>query len=74
MLVLTRRAGEGIVIDGGIQIKVLAIKGRVIRLGIDAPASIRVARSELVDGEGDSVRSPTTVNGSQTVRARPAMS
>jgi carbon storage regulator len=49
MLVLTRRIGEEIVIDDHIRITVVAIKGEKIRLGITAPASVRVDRKELHD-------------------------
>src|SRR5271166_1146773 len=48
MLVLTRRVGEEIVIDGGISIAVLSIKGGQIRLGITAPRSVGVQRQELL--------------------------
>jgi carbon storage regulator len=49
MLVLTRRPEEEIVIDGGIRITVLGIVGNKVRLGIVAPASVRVDRSEIVE-------------------------
>jgi carbon storage regulator CsrA len=48
MLVISRKLGEGIVIDGNIHIKVVKIgKGR-IRLGLTAPPSVRIHRSEEV--------------------------
>jgi carbon storage regulator len=47
MLVLTRRKNEAIVIGHGIVITVLAIKGKTVRLGIDAPAEIAVHREEV---------------------------
>ena len=47
MLVLTRRVGEEIVIDGNIHIKVLIAKGDRVRLGISAPKSVRVDRQEV---------------------------
>ncbi len=47
MLVITRKKLEGLVISGGITIRVLSIdKGR-IRLGIDAPKDTRVDREEI---------------------------
>ena len=50
MLILTRRAGEKLVIDGDIVITVLEVgRGGQIRLGIDAPRSHRVLRGELLD-------------------------
>jgi carbon storage regulator len=47
MLVLTRRIGEQIVIDDEITVKVVAIWGDQISLGISAPPSVRVDRSEV---------------------------
>ena len=47
MLVLSRREGESIVIDGDIRVTVLKTKGRITRLGIEAPQEVRIRRSEL---------------------------
>lgn len=47
MLVLTRRLGEAIVIDGCVHVQVAAIQGDKVRLGIDAPEEIRVDRLEV---------------------------
>jgi carbon storage regulator CsrA len=49
MLVLTRKVDEEIVIDNDIRVKVLAIHGKIIRLGFVAPPSVRVMRGELHD-------------------------
>jgi len=47
MLVLTRHAGEQIVIAGEIVVTVVAIEGSKIRLGIEAPKTVRVDRKEV---------------------------
>lgn len=47
MLVLTRRNGESIIIEGKIEIKVLKIKGSQVHLGIDAPREVTVHRKEV---------------------------
>ncbi len=47
MLVLSRKKDESIVLDGQIEITVLKIKGNTVRLGIKAPANIKVLRGEL---------------------------
>ena len=47
MLVLTRKIGESLVIDGEITIKISQIQGNRVRLCIDAPRSHRVIRSEI---------------------------
>jgi carbon storage regulator len=48
MLVLSRRPGESIVIDGNIRIKVVMRRGDHVRIGIDAPNRIPVIRQELL--------------------------
>jgi carbon storage regulator len=47
VLVLTRKAGEQIVIDGCITVTVVAIEGNKIRLGIAAPPEVPVDREEV---------------------------
>ncbi len=58
MLVLTRRAGESIMIDGRIELKVLRIKGSQVHIGIEAPRETAIHRKEvwvrLQDVEEDS--------------------
>jgi carbon storage regulator len=46
MLVLTRRQGEGIIIDGGIRVTVVSVHGEKVRLGVMAPSSVVVDREE----------------------------
>lgn len=47
MLVLTRRAGQRIVIDDNIVVSVVSTKNGQVRLGIDAPPSVHIVREEL---------------------------
>ncbi len=47
MLVLTRRVGEAIMIGDHIRVVVVKVKGETIRLGVQAPAPIRVDRQEV---------------------------
>ncbi len=49
MLVLTRKAGESIVIGEDVEVKVLEVKGRQVKLGIVAPPHIRIMRRELYE-------------------------
>jgi carbon storage regulator len=48
MLVLARSAGQSVVLDGRIVVTVLATRGGLVRLGIEAPAEVGVRRAELV--------------------------
>lgn len=47
MLVLTRKAGEKIQIGDDISILIMEIKGKQVRLGIEAPSDIKVHREEI---------------------------
>ena len=50
MLVLTRRLGERIFIDGGrVVVKVLGFHGKSVRLGLAADGQTRILRAELAD-------------------------
>jgi flagellar assembly factor FliW len=47
VLILTRKIGESIIVGDNIRVVVLEVRGRQIRLGIDAPAEIVVLREEI---------------------------
>ena len=48
MLVLTRKIGESLAINENIRITVLEVKGKTVRLGIEAPDDIKVYRQEVL--------------------------
>jgi len=47
MLVLTRKSGQEIVIDGGIRVTILEVQGNRVRVGITAPDEVKVVRKEI---------------------------
>ena len=47
MLVLSRRAGESVVIGHDIVVTVLEVRGDLVRVGIEAPRDVPVNRSEV---------------------------
>lgn len=49
MLVLTRKVGEEIVINGNIRVTITLIKGDKVRIGITAPPDVPVHRQEILD-------------------------
>lgn len=56
MLVLSRKAGEAIAIEGEIRVKVLSVQGKTVKIGIEAPDSVSISRMELVlDAEAATV-------------------
>ena len=61
MLVLTRKLGESIAIDDHIKIRVVQIKGKQVRLGIEAPKDTKIHREEVYLAiQNQNVESATT--------------
>ena len=49
MLILTRKIGECITIGDQIKVYVVGIKGKQVRLGIEAPSDEKVHREEIYE-------------------------
>jgi carbon storage regulator len=49
MLFLTRKPGESILIGDDIEITVMEIKGRHVKLGFNYPADAKILRKEVYD-------------------------
>jgi len=49
MLILSRKTGESIVIDGRIHVKVMRVEGETVKLGIEAPSEVPVHRREVYE-------------------------
>jgi carbon storage regulator len=49
MLVLSRKPGESVVIDGRIKVKIVRLDGDVVKLGIEAPPDVPIHRQEVYD-------------------------
>lgn len=47
MLVLSRKCGECVQIDGVIEVKVVEVSGGKVKLGISAPADVSIQRHEI---------------------------
>jgi carbon storage regulator len=61
MLILARKAGQSVVIDGNIRVTVDSIRGRVVRLKVEAPREIRVDREEVSNRRASENRSDRAV-------------
>ena len=49
MLILSRKTGESIVIDGRIHVKVVRVDGETVKVGIEAPSEVPVHRREVYE-------------------------
>ena len=48
MLVLSRKAEQSIVINGEITVRIIAVRGNFVRIGIEAPKEVPIHRGELL--------------------------
>jgi carbon storage regulator len=49
MLILSRKTGESVVIDGRILVKIVRLDGDLVKVGIEAPADVPVHRLEVYE-------------------------
>lgn len=49
MLVLSRKVGESVIIDGRIVVKIVRVDGEAVRIGIEAPSEVPIHRQEIYD-------------------------
>ena len=49
MLILSRKTGETIVIDGRIRVKIVRLEGEVVKVGVEAPADVSIHREEIYE-------------------------
>ena len=62
MLVLTRKALEKIQIGPDITVTVVEVRGKYVRLGIEAPKNVQVVRSELLQHPPAPVEHPAPLS------------
>lgn len=67
MLVLTRKQQQQIQIGEGITITILKVKGNAVRIGIDAPADVKIVRSELEPEEEATPEQPQSAGKSSRI-------
>ena len=66
MLVLTRKLGECIAIDDHIKIRVVQIKGKQVRLGIEAPKETKIHREEVYMAIQETNKESSTTSSDST--------
>lgn len=49
MLVLTRKTGQTLMLGEDIEVKVLSVDGDQVKIGIEAPKSLKIYRQEVYD-------------------------
>ncbi|MBC7238481.1 MAG: carbon storage regulator [Chloroflexi bacterium] len=66
MLVLSRKLNEKIILANGITLTVLAVKGKNVRIGIDAPRDVVILREELLQKRRPQCEATSLSNGHKT--------
>lgn len=47
MLILSRKPGESLIVNGDIEIKIVEVSGDKVKIGINAPKDVTILRQEL---------------------------
>ena len=63
MLVLSRQRGETVIIEGGIEVTIIDVRGEKVRLGITAPKDVAVHRKEVFEAIQRSKNQPRDGGG-----------
>jgi carbon storage regulator len=71
MLILSRKPGESIVIDGRIVVTVMRLEGEVVKLGIQAPVELPVHRQEVYEEIQRNNREAATTRRSLALKLPP---
>ncbi len=49
MISIKRKIGQDILIGGSVRVRILAVSGKTVQIGIDTPDGMQVLRAELLD-------------------------
>ncbi len=49
MLILTRKVGESIMVGDHVRVVVVEVKGRQVRIGVEAPGETKIYRGEIFE-------------------------
>jgi carbon storage regulator len=76
MLILSRKSGQCIVIDGRIHLKIVRVEGDVVKVGVIAPADVPVHRLEVYEeiqrNNQQALTQPAATLPRLSLRKRPA--
>ena len=71
MLILSRKPGESVVIDGRILVKIVRLEGDLVKVGIEAPSDVPVHRLEVYEEIQKANREAATKTGPRTLPKLP---
>jgi carbon storage regulator len=67
VLVLTRRKGEAIIVGDNVEIRVLEVSRHQVKLGVQAPRTVPIYRSEIYEKVRDANRAAASSSDSQVL-------
>ncbi len=65
MLILSRKAGETLVINNEIEVKIIEVVGDKIKIGIQAPKDVKILRKELIQTMDSNKESTSAITPSK---------
>jgi carbon storage regulator len=63
MLYLTRKIGESVMLNENVEITVISVRGRTVKLGFVFPAEVSVLRREIYDRIQEENRAAAALSG-----------
>ncbi len=73
MLVITRKSGESIIINGNIEVTVVGITKDGVRLGIEAPREVQIHRREVFEAIAEANRAASTPSSQAPIQDAAAL-
>lgn len=69
MLVLTRKEGEAIMIGYNITVRILGVKGKQVKIGVEAPSTVKILREELFNSIVEENKMASSIRTSEFEKA-----
>ena len=49
MLLLTRKVGDGVIINDDIKLQIISVSGKTVRIGFEYPSGVKILRKEIYE-------------------------
>jgi carbon storage regulator len=69
MLILTRKSNESVIINRNIEVKIIDIQKKQVKIGFSAPKEIEIYRKEVYEGiQRENIEAASAIKNKQRVK------